>query len=457
MKNINRLLIANRGEIAVRIIRTCKQLGIETVLIASEADLDALPARLADEVVNIGPPPSQKSYLDIDAVIQAARQSEVDAIHPGYGFLSENADFANACEQDNIVFIGPTIAQLHAIGDKLQARENAVTASLPVIPGGSVSEIDAAASLAQEIGYPVLIKAVSGGGGKGMKVVTNPDDLLQAITLAQAEAENAFNDDRVYLECFVESGRHIEVQILGDGDNIIHLGTRDCSIQRRYQKLVEEAPAPLLSDELRDAIEQAAVNFGKHLAYRGAGTVEFLVDVTRGSFYFLEMNARIQVEHPVTETITGLDLIAQQIRLAEGKPLGLNQDDVSFHGHAIECRLNAEDCSNDFLPCPGTVTQAIFPAGSGIRIDTHRESNSNVPPFYDSLLGKLIVWGNDRQEAIKHMQSAIARCHIEGVATNILLQRAILNESAFVEGGVDTGFLPSHLAAGDWDLEAKNG
>jgi acetyl-CoA carboxylase biotin carboxylase subunit len=445
VKSINRLLIANRGEIAVRIIRTCQTLGIETVLAASAADLDSVPARMADQVIKIGPPPSLQSYLNVNAVLQAALQTGADAIHPGYGFLSENAALAQACADNNIIFIGPTVAQLNAIGDKLKARENAVAANLPIVPGGSVNTPQEAEPLAAEIGYPVLIKAVGGGGGRGMQVVHNVADLAKTMTLARAEAENAFNDDRIYLECFVASGRHVEVQVLGDGKQVIHLGTRDCSIQRRYQKLVEEAPAPCLNDDLREEMQSAAVAFAQHLDYEGAGTVEFLVDVERNSFYFLEMNARIQVEHPVTEAITGLDLVAQQIRVAEGRPLGMSQSDIIFNGHAIECRINAEDCQNDFQPSPGKVIRAQFPAGPGIRIDTHIESGVTVPPYYDSLLGKLIVWGEDRTEAIVHLQHALALCHLEGVESNIVLHQAILATGEFIEGGVDTRFLKQML------------
>lgn len=443
--NINRLLIANRGEIAVRIIRTCQLLGIETVLVASEADLDSVPARMADNLINIGPAPTQQSYLNIDNVIQAAKQSQADAVHPGYGFLSENSAFASACIENDIIFIGPTIEQLDAIGDKLKARSNALAADLPVVAGGSVETLAQAVKIASDISYPILIKAVSGGGGKGMKVVRSEPELEEAITLAQAEAENAFGDDRIYLECYVETGRHVEVQILADGSTAVHLGTRDCSIQRRYQKLVEEAPAPALEDSLRNRIEQAAVDFAKHLSYRGAGTVEFLVDVGRNSFYFLEMNARIQVEHPVTEAITGLDLVAQQIRVAEGRPLGMTQEDIQFYGHAIECRLNAEDPSNNFIPSPGTITRALFPAGEGIRMDSHIETGSKVPPFYDSLLGKLIVWGKTRNEAVSRLQQALSVCHLEGVATNVDLHALILSNASFRDGGVDTQFLPALL------------
>ena len=452
--NINRLLIANRGEIAARIIRTCDRLGIDTVLAASAADLDAVPARLAGQVIDIGPPPSTQSYLNVDAIVRAAIQTHADAVHPGYGFLSENPSLARACEDNDIVFIGPTITQLDAVGDKLKARVNAIAAGLPVVPGGPVATKEEAESLANDIGYPVLIKAVSGGGGRGMKIVASPDALDQAMTLARAEAENAFGDPRIYLECYVASGRHVEVQVLGDGIEAIHLGTRDCSIQRRYQKILEEAPAPLLDTKLHKEIEDAAVAFARHLKYRGAGTVEFLVDVDRNSFYFLEMNARIQVEHPVTEAITGIDLVAQQIRIAEGRPLSLRQDDIRFTGHAIECRLNAEDCGNDFQPSPGTINRAAFPAGPGIRIDSHIETGSTIPPFYDSLLGKLIVWGKDRPEAVNRLQQALSFCHIDGVSTNVILHRAILGDPAFAEGGVDTRFLPERLAAGSWRLAA---
>jgi len=452
--NINRLLVANRGEIAARIIRTCHDLGIETVLAASEADLDSIPARMAGSVICLGPPPSSRSYLNIEAVMAAARQAEVDAIHPGYGFLSENAALASACEADQVIFIGPTIAQLDAIGDKLKARANALEAGLPVVPGGSVTNVAEAQQLASDIGYPVLIKAVSGGGGRGMKVVHDPAVLADTMNLAQAEAENAFGDARIYLECYVASGRHVEVQVLGDGQEVVHLGTRDCSIQRRYQKLVEEAPAPHLDDTLREAMHEAAIAFARHLDYRGAGTLEFLVDTDRNSFYFLEMNARIQVEHPVTEAITGIDLVAQQIRVAEGRPLGMTQDDISFYGHAIECRLNAEDCLNDFQPSPGHINRAVFPAGEGIRLDSHVESGVTIPPFYDSLLGKLITWGNNRDEAVSRMQAALTRCQLQGIESNLVLHRAILADTDFVEGGVDTQFLPARLASGSWQLAA---
>jgi acetyl-CoA carboxylase, biotin carboxylase subunit len=445
--NIHRILIANRGEIAVRIIRTCRQLGIETVLAASTADTESMAARLADQVVVLGPAPSAASYLNIAAVINAALQTKAMAIHPGYGFLSENSRLALACQQAGLIFIGPTPAQLLAIGDKLLARGNAVQAGLPVVPGGEVNTHAAAAALVATLGLPVLIKAVGGGGGRGMKLVTASAALTDALQLATAEAQAAFGDPRLYIERYVSRGRHVEVQLLGDGQHIIHLGTRDCSVQRRYQKLIEEAPAPNLSETLRAAIHAAAVTFGHHLNYVGAGTVEFLVDVERDSFYFLEMNARIQVEHPVTEAICHQDLIAAQIRIAEGKGLNWRQQDIQFDGHAIECRINAEDCSADFRPMPGTITTAEFPAGVGIRMDTHMQAGAVVPPYYDSLLGKLIVHGHDRAQALQRLQAALQHCRIEGVPTNLALHRSVCAAAAFQQGGVDTGFLPMHLAA----------
>jgi acetyl-CoA carboxylase biotin carboxylase subunit len=440
-----RILIANRGEIAVRIIRTCQRLGIESVLAASEADLDSTAAKLADSTICIGPPRSSESYLKIEAVVNAALTARADALHPGYGFLSENAALARKCREANVVFIGPTEEQLDAIGDKLKARRHAIDAGLPVVPGGPIASLGEALSLADQIGWPVLIKAVGGGGGRGMKQVHQSSQMAEALELAMAEANTAFADARLYLERFVASGRHVEVQLLGDGDHIIHLGTRDCSIQRRYQKLVEEAPAPGLSDGLRTAIHDAAVAFGQHLRYRGAGTVEFLVDRVREEFYFLEMNARIQVEHPVTEEVTGLDLVAEQIAVAQGQPLRLRQTDIAIEGHAIECRINAEDSTKDFRPSPGTITSAVFPAGTAIRVDTHIEPGSRVPPFYDSLLAKVIVSGTDRREALRNMEAALAICHIEGVHTNLDLHTALMADPTFARGGVDTSFLAHFL------------
>jgi acetyl-CoA carboxylase biotin carboxylase subunit len=447
MRRIRSVFIANRGEIAVRVIRTCRRLGIETVLGASSADLDSMAARLADRTICIGPERSADSYLNVEAVAQAARTARVDALHPGYGFLSENRSLAQACAQHGIIFIGPTEAQLDAVGDKLKARGHAVAASLPVVPGGEVADAASALGLAHEIGLPVLIKAVGGGGGRGMKPVFETAALADTIGLAMAEAQAAFGDPRVYLERFIGSGRHVEVQLLGDGRDVIHLGTRDCSIQRRYQKLVEEAPAPKLSDSLRESMHEAAVAFGRHLAYRGLGTVEFLVDCAGGGFYFLEMNARIQVEHPVTEAITGLDLVEEQIRVAEGRRLAIAQDQVRFSGHAIECRINAEDWEADFRPSPGRVAHAQFPVGAAIRIDTHMQPGAMVPPFYDSLLAKLIVHGADRGEAVQRLEGALARCRIEGVTTNLAMHQALCADPEFAAAGMDTGYFPRFLSS----------
>ena len=444
-KPIRSILIANRGEIAARVIRTCRHLGIETVLAASEADLESVPARLADETVCIGPAPAAQSYLNVQAIIDAACTAAVDAVHPGYGFLSENALLARGCRGAGVIFIGPTEEQLQGIGDKLEARQHALDAGLPVVPGGAVAGTDEAVKLAQDMGLPVLVKAVGGGGGRGMKPVHDLRNMAATVDLAMAEAEAAFGDARVYLERYVTSGRHVEVQLLGDGQHVIHLGDRDCSIQRRYQKLVEEAPAPLLDEKLRSAMHDAAVAFGEHLHYRGLGTVEFLVDGERNEFYFLEMNARIQVEHPVTEAITGLDLVAEQITVAEGSPLRLQQEDILFHGHALECRINAEDCAHDFRPSPGTVSMARFPAGDGIRVDTHIEAGARVPPFYDSLLAKLIVHGGERADAVARMQRALENCQIEGVHTNVAMHELLMQDAEFRRGGVDTRYFPRFL------------
>jgi len=502
-----RVLVANRGEIAVRVIRTCRRLGIETVLTVSDADAGSLPTRLADKVIRIGPAPAPDSYLNLDAVVGAALAAGVDAVHPGYGFLSENARLARACAAAGIVFIGPTPETLEAAGDKLAAREHAMAAGLPVLPGGRIGPVgpgpalsgpgghkagmevgseaagataagareaggagvaggDAAAAdmaglagLAGRVGFPVLVKAAGGGGGRGLRVVREPGELADAVSVASAEAGAAFGDARVYLERYVERGRHVEVQILGDGERVIQLGDRDCSVQRRYQKLIEEAPAPGLDPDLRERLRAAAVALGRHLGYRGAGTVEFLVDADRGEFYFLEVNARIQVEHPVTEAITGLDIVAEQIAIAEGRPLRLRQQDVTFDGHAIECRINAEDPDHDFRPSPGTVTRAAFPVGpggvartwerrglGGVRVDTHVQAGAGVPAYYDSLLAKVVAHGADRDAALRTLGGALERCVVEGVVTNLGLQRAVVGSAAFTAGGVDTGFLGKWLA-----------
>jgi acetyl-CoA carboxylase biotin carboxylase subunit len=438
---LRRLLVANRGEIAVRVLRTCRRLGIETVLAASEADLDSVPARMADRTVCIGPAAPAASYLDVDAVVHAAVATGADAVHPGYGFLAENRRLAEACVAAGVVFVGPTAAQLDAAGDKLAARAHAVAAGLPVLPGGPVGGATEALRLAREVGWPVLVKAVGGGGGRGLRVVADPARLGETVQRATAEAGAAFGDPRVYLERFLPAGRHVEVQLLGDGQTVIHLGDRDCSLQRRYQKLLEEAPAPGLGEELRGRLHRAAVALGRRLGYRGLGTVEFLVDQALDGFYFLELNARIQVEHPVTEAVTGLDLVAEQLAVAEGRPLRLAQAEVTLAGHAIECRINAEDPERDFRPSPGTVTAAVFPAGDGIRVDTHVQAGAAVPAHYDSLLAKLIVHGPDRPAAVARLQDALRRCEIAGVATNLALHARLVRHPAFVAGGVGTAFL----------------
>jgi len=437
---IRRLFIANRGEIALRILRTARRLGMTTILGASEADLRSWPAQEADEVVCVGPAASASSYLSVDAVIAAAQAARADAIHPGYGFLSENADFARAAAKAGIRFVGPDVASLEAMGNKLMARKVGVEAGLPVEPGGEAADKAAAAAMAATTGFPALLKAVSGGGGKGMKRVERAEDLDAAIDMAMAEAQAAFGDPRIYVERFIAAGRHVEVQILGDGTRAIHLGTRDCSIQRRFQKLVEEAPAPCLPDDRRAAIEAAAVKLAEHLHYRGAGTVEFLVDAHSFDFYFLEMNARIQVEHPVTEAVTGIDLIEQQLLIADGQRLSLTQDMVDMDGHAIEVRINAEDWTQDFRPAPGRATEVRWPAGPGIRVDSHMANGQVVPPFYDSLVGKLIAHGATRAEAVARLTAALDALVITGFATTTGLHQHIVRDPRFGAGGVDTGF-----------------
>ena len=416
------------------------------MLAASEADMDSLPARLADRTVCIGPGRPSDSYLKVDAIVQAALGVKADAIHPGYGFLSERPALARVCEQEGVIFIGPTAAQIEAVGDKLRARAEAEAAGVPTAPGGSVENVNEAMILGREIGAPLLIKAVGGGGGRGMKRVDKLEDLPAAMDMAAAEAGAAFGDTRVYLELFVARGRHVEVQVLGDGaGRVIHLGERDCSVQRRYQKLIEETPAPELPEEFRARIYAAAVEFAARLSYRGAGTVEFLVDLERNAFYFLEMNARIQVEHPITEAVTGVDLVAEQIAVADGRGLRFKQLDIRREGCAIECRINAEDPAHDFRPSPGTVRRAEWPAGEGIRVDTHIFSGARIPPFYDSLMAKIIVHAADRPAALERMRGALAGAHIEGVATNLAFHAGVLSDAEFERGGVDTGFVPRFL------------
>ena len=439
--SLKRILVANRGEIAARIVRTCERLGMETVLAASEADRDSLPARLATRTVCIGAAHPTASYLNPAAVVQAALGTGCDAIHPGYGFLSERAALAELCERQGVIFIGPTAAHLAAAGDKLAARAAAEAAGVPVAPGGAVDSLDQARALARRIGLPLLIKAVGGGGGRGMKRVERWSELDAALELAAAEAGAAFGDARVYLERYIARARHVEVQVLGDGaGKVVHLGERDCSVQRRYQKLIEETPAPGLSTTLRTRLHEAALRFAARLRYRGAGTVEFLVDASRDEFFFLEMNARIQVEHPVTEAVTGVDIVAAQIAIAAGEGLG-NISTQPPNGCAIECRVNAEDPANDFAPSPGVVREAVWPRAEGIRVDTHIENGARVPPYYDSLLGKIIAHGPDRATALARLRAAVAATRISGVATNLPFHAAVLLDAEFATGGVDTGYV----------------
>ncbi|MBD5604346.1 MAG: ATP-grasp domain-containing protein [Candidatus Eremiobacteraeota bacterium] len=447
--SIRRLLVANRGEIAMRVIRAARGLGIETVLAASEPDRHALPARYADRTICIGPARASESYLRVETVVAAALGVGADAIHPGYGFLSENAALAEACDDAGIVFVGPTAAQVLEVGDKLRAREAARAADVPVTPGGPIASYESARELAERVGYPVLIKAVGGGGGRGMKRVDAPAHLEASMTLAVAEARAAFGDARLYLERFVENGRHIEVQVVGDGTNVLHFGERDCSIQRRYQKLLEEACAVDVPIDVRDAMRAAAVRFAARLHYRGAGTVEFLYDADRRDFSFLEMNARIQVEHPVSEAVTGVDLVALQLSIAGGASLPFAQDDVVFEGHAIECRINAEDPANDFRPSAGTIATAAFPTGPGIRVETFVESGSRVLPFYDSLIAKIVAHAPTRPAAIERMRVALRQCRIDGIATNLAMHASILGDETFRRGAVTTAYfrtehVPSH-------------
>ncbi len=438
-----KVLIANRGEIALRVIRACKELGLETVAVYSEADQDSLHVRFADDDVCIGPPPSRLSYLKIPAIIAAAEITGADAIHPGYGFLAENPEFAEACANSNITFIGPTAEQIRLMGDKAVARKLAQKIGVPVVPGspGPIADPDAALAVAREIGFPVIIKAAAGGGGKGMRVAQDADSFLQAFQLARNEALGAFGNPEVYLEKYLARPRHVEIQVMGDKHgNVMHLCERDCSVQRRHQKLIEEAPSPAVDQELRERMGEAAVRLAKHIGYIGAGTVEFLLDED-GQFYFMEMNTRIQVEHPVTEMVTGFDLVKEQIRVAAGEQISLTFNSQRLRGHAIECRVNAEDFSRNFQPCPGTITAFHPPGGPGVRVDTHIYAGYTVPPYYDSLIAKVIVHGIDRAEALARMRQALDSFIVEGVTTTIPVLRRILDHPDFVAGTVDTKFL----------------
>jgi acetyl-CoA carboxylase biotin carboxylase subunit len=437
-----KVLIANRGEIALRVIRACRELGIPTVVVHSEADRESLHVRFADEDICVGPPPALESYLNIPRIIAAAEITGADAIHPGYGFLAENAEFAEICEASDLVFIGPTAAQIRQMGDKVAARRTMAEAGVPVIPGteDAISDLRAARKAAEEIGFPVMIKAVAGGGGKGIRVARSVDEFENLFTMAGAEAKAAFGNDALYIERLLESARHVEIQVLGDRQGRgVHLNERDCSVQRRHQKLIEETPSPAVTEELRAQMGEAALHGVEAIGYVGAGTVEFLLD-SDGKFYFLEMNTRIQVEHPVTEEATGYDLLKEQLRVAAGEPLTI-PDGVSLLSHAIECRINAEDPDNDFRPSPGRITTFHPPGGPGVRVDTHVYTDYVVPPYYDSLIAKLIVRAPTREEAIHRAELALDMFVIEGVHTTIPFLRSVLEHPDFRAGNIDTRFL----------------
>lgn len=441
-----KVLIANRGEIALRVIRACRELGIRTVAVFSEADKDSLPVRLADEAYCIGPAPSARSYLNIPNIISAALLSGVDAIHPGYGYLSERADFAEICESHGIVFVGPPSSAIELMGDKVKARRRVAEAGVPVLPGSNepVDERQAL-EIADAIGYPVMVKAAAGGGGRGMRVARTPEELRRVLAAARAEAEAAFGDGSIYIERLLEGARHVEIQILADqAGHMVHLGERECSIQRRHQKIVEEAPSPAVDEALRREMGQAAIRAARSVGYVNAGTVEFLLD-RDGRFYFLEMNTRIQVEHGVTEMVTGVDLVKAQIRIAAGEELSLSQEDVRLDGHAIECRINCEDPQN-FVPSPGTITAVHFPGGPGIRIDTAIFPGYTVPPHYDPLLAKLMAWGQDREEAVARMARALEEFRVEGIRTNLDFLRRIVATREFRRGELSTDFVQRMLA-----------
>lgn len=439
---INKVLIANRGEIALRVIRTCKELGLKTVAVHSTGDDYSLHRRFADEDVCIGPHESTKSYLHIPSIISAAEITGADAIHPGYGFMAENAKFSQICKDNNIKFIGPSKEIINKMGDKATARKIMDEAGVPIIPGSDIiPDVATGLDFANNIGYPVIIKATAGGGGKGMRVVRASSEFESQFNMARAEAGNAFNNPDVYIEKFFEKPRHIEIQILADGKgNVIHLGERDCSIQRRHQKLIEEAPSPFLTDELRKAMGDAAVKGSLAVNYEGAGTIEFLMDED-GTFYFMEMNTRIQVEHPVTEMITGIDIVKEQIHVANGNPLRFKQSDIQFRGHSIECRINAENPYTDFTPCAGKLTSYHMPGGFGVRVDSHAYAEYEIPPYYDSLIAKLIVWGEDRKDAINKMSRSLEEFMVEGIDTTIPFHKQVMQEKRFIQGEYNTHFM----------------
>jgi acetyl-CoA carboxylase biotin carboxylase subunit len=443
---IEKVLIANRGEIALRVIRACREMGVRTVAVYSQADAESLHVKLADEAFCIGPPPSKRSYLHIPALISTAVLTGADAIHPGYGFLSENSNFAEICADHRIKFIGPSVTAINSMGDKASARETMRKAKVPVVPGtqGLVEDEVEAFKIADEIGYPVIVKATAGGGGRGMRVATDRVSLSNAIASARSEAAASFGDAGVYIEKYLKPIRHIEIQIMADSHgNVVHLGERDCSVQRRHQKLIEESPSPVITPEMRARMGAAAVQAARSINYEGAGTIEFIY--ANGDFYFMEMNTRIQVEHPVTEFITGIDLIKEQIRVASGMPLSFKQEDIKFNGHSIECRINAEDPDRNFLPSPGRIDAYIAPGGPGVRVDSHCYPGYVIPPHYDSLVSKLVTWGQDRQEAIDRMHRALDEYAITGIRTTIPFHQRVLAHPAFIKGDVTTDFIEKYM------------
>ncbi|MFQ5499078.1 MAG: acetyl-CoA carboxylase biotin carboxylase subunit [Candidatus Zixiibacteriota bacterium] len=449
---INKILIANRGEIAVRIIRACREMGIRSVAVFSDADATAYHVRMADEAYRVGPAPSNESYLVHDNIIAAARKSGADAIHPGYGFLAENAQFAQRCIDEGLTFIGPEPKTIALLGDKIQARAAAQKAGLPIVPGVQIDDLDSDGAYvrANDIGFPVLVKAAAGGGGKGMRVVEAADKFAEAIERASSEAESAFGDSRIYVEKFLRRSRHIEFQILCDmHSNCVHLGERECSIQRRHQKLIEESPSPVMTTELREQMGSAAVRIAQETGYVGAGTVEFMYDTESGSYYFLEVNTRLQVEHPVTELVTGLDLVQQQIRIAEGQKLDLTQTDVTITGHAIECRICAEDSNEQFMPSTGRLNHYRMPAGPGVRVDSGVVIFSEISVYYDPLIAKLIVWGVDRADAISRMRRALDEYRVAGVCTTTGFHRTVMDNPAFLDGDLSTQFIAEQYPDGE--------
>lgn len=450
-KQIKKILIANRGEIAVRIIRACRDLGITAVAVYSDCDRSAYHVRLADEAFHIGPSPSSQSYLVHDKLIEVAKKAGVDAIHPGYGFVSENPEFAHRCEAERITFIGPKPETIRQLGDKLVAREMAIRAGLPVVPGTDIADgdVEAALAKAREIGFPILVKAAAGGGGKGMRVVRDEESFAEALQTAANEARSAFGDSRVFLEKYLDRPRHIEIQILCDTHgNYLHLGERECSIQRRHQKVVEEAPSPVMTPELRARMGEAAINIAKASSYVGAGTVEFMVQ--DGQFYFLEVNTRLQVEHPVTEMVTGLDLVIEQIAIAEGRPISFKQDEIEFRGHAIECRIYAEDPDEGFVPSTGELKHYRIPAGPGVRVDSGVIIYHEIPIFYDPMIAKLVVWGKTRQQAIDRTKRALEEYRISGVRSTIGFHRIVMDNPRFQAGDLSTHFLAEEYPDNDY-------